>query len=208
MTTSTLASRNGTHTNGTHATADFEVPAQARRRKLPASYKVRILCEADGCSQAAGAWKSGYHSWKRASTDDAVDGGLGERRGDGLAVTPRPDIRPSRDVAWYPKTGATFVDTLAAVRWQLCCPLAALGQPQSAIPDARPRRGHLSARCPSVPWSRLHGMPPESARVASKAWESYWLVRRSTSGARMYSGVSRRRALVTRTLSRARMSIA
>ncbi len=27
MTTSTLASRNGTHTNGTHATADFEVPA-------------------------------------------------------------------------------------------------------------------------------------------------------------------------------------
>ncbi len=112
--------------------------------------------------------------------------------------------RPER-LSWIPwllSVGSS------AVRWQLCCPLAALGQPQSAIPDARPRRGHLSARCPSVPWSRLHGMPPESARVASKAWESYWLVRRSTSGARMYSGVSRRRALVTRTLSRARMSIA
>lgn len=46
MTTSTLASR-----NGAHAVPNPEVPAQARRRILPASYQLQMLCEADGCAQ-------------------------------------------------------------------------------------------------------------------------------------------------------------
>lgn len=46
MTTPTLASR-----NGRYPAANPEVTNQARRRILLASYKGRILCEADGCAQ-------------------------------------------------------------------------------------------------------------------------------------------------------------
>ncbi len=73
MTTSTLASRNGIHTNGSHAVPDFEVPAQARRRRLSASYKMRILCEADGCPQGElgallrreGLYSSQLATWRK-----------------------------------------------------------------------------------------------------------------------------------------------
>ena len=75
MTPSTLASR-----NGTHATPDFEVPAKARRRKLPASYKLRIVCEADGCKQGEvgallrreGLYSSQLATWRRQRQDGSL----------------------------------------------------------------------------------------------------------------------------------------
>ncbi len=68
MTTSTLASR-----NGAHSAPDPEVPARARRRTLPASYKLRVLWEADGCPQGQlgallrreGLYSSQPATWRR-----------------------------------------------------------------------------------------------------------------------------------------------
>lgn len=86
MTTSTLASR-----NGAHAVPNPEVPAQARRRILPASYKLRILCEADGCAQGQlgallrreGLYSSQLATWRQQ-----------RKAGTLTALTPRPRGRP------------------------------------------------------------------------------------------------------------------
>ncbi len=84
MTTSTLASR-----NGTHGAPDFEVPAQARRRKLSASYKLRIVCEADGCKQGEvgallrreGLYSSQLATWRRQRQDGSLTALTPHRRG-------------------------------------------------------------------------------------------------------------------------------
>ena len=84
MTTSTLASRNGTHT-----TPDFEVPAQARRRKLSASYKIRVLCEADGCKQGEvgallrreGLYSSQLATWRKQRQAGTLTALAPQRRG-------------------------------------------------------------------------------------------------------------------------------
>jgi transposase len=84
VTTSTLASR-----NGTHATPDFEVPAKARRRKLPASYKLRIVCEADGCKQGEvgallrreGLYSSQLATWRKQRQDGSLTALAPRRRG-------------------------------------------------------------------------------------------------------------------------------
>ena len=84
MTTSTLASR-----NGTHATPDFEVPAQARRRLLSAAYKLRILCEADGCAQGEvgallrreGLYSSQLATWRKQRKAGTLTALAPQRRG-------------------------------------------------------------------------------------------------------------------------------
>lgn len=84
MTTSTLASRNGTHT-----TPDFEVPAQARRRNLLASYKMRVLCEADGCKQGEvgallrreGLYSSQLATWRKQRQAGTLTALAPQRRG-------------------------------------------------------------------------------------------------------------------------------
>jgi transposase len=84
VTTSTLASR-----NGTHPTPDFEVPAQARRRTLSASYKLRILCEADGCKQGdvgallrrEGLYSSQLATWRKQRQDGTLTALAPRRRG-------------------------------------------------------------------------------------------------------------------------------
>ncbi len=90
MTTSTLASRNGTHT-----TPDFEVPAQARRRKLSASYKIRVLCEADGCKQGEvgallrreGLYSSQLATWRKQRQAGTLTALAPQRRGRPPIVT-------------------------------------------------------------------------------------------------------------------------
>jgi len=82
--TSTLASRNGTHT-----TPDFEVPAQARRRKLSAAYKLRVLCEADGCKQGEvgallrreGLYSSQLATWRKQRQAGTLTALAPRRRG-------------------------------------------------------------------------------------------------------------------------------
>jgi len=96
VTSSTLASRNGSHTNGSHATPDFEVPAQARRRKLPASYKLRILCEADGCAQGEvgallrreGLYSSQLATWRKQRQDGTLTALAAHRRGRPPIISP------------------------------------------------------------------------------------------------------------------------
>jgi transposase len=89
VTSSTLTSRNGSHTNGSHGTPNFEVPAQARRRKLPASFKLRILCEADGCKQGEvgallrreGLYSSQLATWRKQRQDGTLTALAPRRRG-------------------------------------------------------------------------------------------------------------------------------
>jgi transposase-like protein len=84
VTSSTLASR-----NSPHSTPDFEVPAQARRRKLPASFKLRILCEADGCKQGEvgallrreGLYSSQLATWRKQRQDGTLTALAPRRRG-------------------------------------------------------------------------------------------------------------------------------
>ncbi len=91
MTSSTLASR-----NGIHGTPDFEVPAQARRRKLSASYKVRILCEADGCAQGEvgallrreGLYSSQLATWRKQRQDGTLTALAPHRRGRPPIISP------------------------------------------------------------------------------------------------------------------------
>lgn len=84
MVTSTPASR-----NGLHAAPAAEVPAQARRRSLPASYKLRILCEADGCApgevgallRREGLYSSQLATWRKQRKDGTLTALAPHRRG-------------------------------------------------------------------------------------------------------------------------------
>ncbi|HEY8743751.1 MAG TPA: hypothetical protein VIU62_11665 [Chloroflexota bacterium] len=79
MTTSALASR-----NGSYAAPNPEAPAQARRRKLSASYKLRILCERPegtrGCKQGEvgallrreGLYSSQLAMWRKQRQDGTL----------------------------------------------------------------------------------------------------------------------------------------
>ena len=95
MTSSTLASR-----NGTYQTPDPEVPTQARRRTLSSSYKLRILCEADGCAQGElgsllrreGLYSSQLATWRRQRKDGALTALAPQRRG-------RPPLRSAEATA-------------------------------------------------------------------------------------------------------------
>ena len=84
MTNSTLASR-----NGTSSSTSSEVPAQARRRMLPAAYKLRILCEADGCAQGEvgallrreGLYSSQLAIWRKQRKAGTLTAFAPQRRG-------------------------------------------------------------------------------------------------------------------------------
>ena len=84
MTTSTLASR-----NGRYPAANPEVTNQARRRILPASYKLRILCEADGCGQGElgallrreGLYSSQLATWRKQRKAGTLTALAPRRRG-------------------------------------------------------------------------------------------------------------------------------
>jgi len=81
------ASRDGVSTNG--APPDPEVVPRAVRRRFTAGYKLRILEEADACSEAGGVGRilrrEGLHSshlaaWRKARREGALDG-LEKKRG-------------------------------------------------------------------------------------------------------------------------------
>ena len=84
MTTPTLASR-----NGRYPAANPEVTNQARRRILLASYKGRILCEADGCAQGElgahlrreGLYSSQLATWRKQRQDGTLTALAPRRRG-------------------------------------------------------------------------------------------------------------------------------
>lgn len=84
MTTSILTSR-----NGAHAVPDPEVPARTRRRTLSAAYKLRILCEADGCAQGQlgallrreGLYSSQLAAWRKQRQDGTLAALAPRRRG-------------------------------------------------------------------------------------------------------------------------------
>jgi len=62
---------------------------QARRRTLPASYKLRILCEADGCAQGElgallrreGLYSSQLAAWRKQRKAGALTALAPQRRG-------------------------------------------------------------------------------------------------------------------------------
>jgi transposase len=91
VTTSTFASR-----NGTPSPANPEVPAQARRRTLSAAYKLRILCEADGCAQGElgallrreGLYSSQLAAWRKQRRDGTLAALAPRQRGRPPAVSP------------------------------------------------------------------------------------------------------------------------
>ena len=140
MTTSTLASR-----NGTHATPDFEVPAKARRRKLPASYKLRIVCEADGCKQGEvgallrreGLYSSQLATWRKQRQDGSLTALAPQRRGrpplvsveaTALAVVRAENERLTRQLA----AAEAIIDIQKKVSSLLALTLS------SAVPGQRP----------------------------------------------------------------------
>ena len=145
MTTSTLASRNGAHTNGTHAAPDFEVPAQARRRKLSASYKLRVLCEVDGCKQGEvgallrreGLYSSQLATWRKQRQDGTLTALAPRRRGrpplvsaeaTALAVVRAENERLTRQLA----AAEAIIDIQKKVSSLLALTLS------SAVPGQRP----------------------------------------------------------------------
>jgi len=80
----TLASR-----NGLPVAPNPEVPARARRRILSAAYKLRILCEADGCPQGQlgallrreGLYSSQLATWHRQRQEGTLTALAPRRRG-------------------------------------------------------------------------------------------------------------------------------
>jgi len=84
VTTSTLASR-----TGPSLAPNPEVLDQARRRTLPASYKLRILCEADGCApgelgallRREGLYSSQLATWRKQRKAGTLTALAPHRRG-------------------------------------------------------------------------------------------------------------------------------
>ena len=90
MSASTLASR-----NGTSSAPDPEVSNQARRRTLSAAYKLRILCEVDGCAHGdlgallrrEGLYSSQLATWRKQRADGTLTALAPRRRGRPPAVS-------------------------------------------------------------------------------------------------------------------------
>ena len=96
MIASTLASHNGTSpTRATSTPPDPEVSDRARRRTLTAAYKLRILCEADGCAHGElgallrreGLYSSQLATWRTQRKDGTLSALAPRRRGRPPAVS-------------------------------------------------------------------------------------------------------------------------
>lgn len=76
--------------NGTHSLPNPEVPAKAKRRTFTAEYKLRILAEADACTEPGGIgalWRrEGLYSshlttWRRQRESGGLTGLAPKKRG-------------------------------------------------------------------------------------------------------------------------------
>jgi len=135
---STLASR-----NGTSSAPNPEVSDQARRRKLTAAYKVRMLCEAEGCAygelgallRREGLYSSQLAMWRKQQAEGSLTA-VGSRRGRPSTVTAE-----SAALAALRAEHERVLQQLAAAELSIDIQKkvsALLGMTQSREPNGRP----------------------------------------------------------------------
>ena len=124
---------------GVVVVADPEVPEKARRRRFSAEYKLRVLEEADACSESGeigallrreGLYSSHLVVWRRQRTEGTLQGLKPRKRGrkaqqkNPLAKKVAELERENRRLTWRLKQAETIIDVQKKVSQILGVPLS------------------------------------------------------------------------------------